>query len=175
MENAAWDVESAQNDGVIHSFLQPLDQKFPMMPRRISASSPLSCWQESWTGRRVVELEGPTRISPDDMAAAFSRLLDRSVRATAVPRDTWAALFASQGAGNAEPRIAMLDGFNQGWIRFESGPDQTRKGTTELETVLRELIARQKKVILTNIVSSDRATTLGGALRPSPGIRHHRL
>jgi uncharacterized protein YbjT (DUF2867 family) len=145
MENAAWDVESAEKEGVIHSFLQPLDQKFPMTATADIGNLAAELMQEKWTGRKVVELEGPKRISPEDVAAAFSRVLGRSVRAQAVPRDTWESTFAANSPGNMKPRIAMLDGFNQGWIRFESGPDQTRKGTTELETVLRDLIARQKK------------------------------
>lgn len=42
-----------------------------------------------------------------------------------------------------EPRIQMLDGFNEGWIRFEEDGNQTSKGIVTLETVLRELIARK--------------------------------
>jgi NAD(P)H dehydrogenase (quinone) len=32
----------------------------------------------------------------------------------------------------------MLDGFNEGWIEFENG---SLKGQTEIETVLRQLVA----------------------------------
>ena len=38
-----------------------------------------------------------------------------------------------------EPRMRMLDGFNEGWISFEGA---TRKGATTLETVLRNLAGR---------------------------------
>ena len=75
--------------------------------------------QQQWHGHRVVELEGPRRVSPNDIAASFARLLNRSVRATIVPRNTWEALFRSQGMKNPTPRIRMLDGFNEGWIAFE--------------------------------------------------------
>jgi NAD(P)H dehydrogenase (quinone) len=44
---------------------------------------------ESWKGNRVVELEGPTRISPNDIAACYAHLLGRAVSPKAVPRDTW--------------------------------------------------------------------------------------
>ncbi len=37
----------------------------------------------------------------------------------------------------------MLDGFNEGWIRFESDEGGTVKGTVALENVLRELIAKR--------------------------------
>jgi NAD(P)H dehydrogenase (quinone) len=95
--------------------------------------------QEQWQGHRVVELDGPRRVSPNDIATSFARLLNRSVRASIVPRNTWEALFRSQGTMNPTPRIPMLDGFNEGWIAFER---DTRKGRVELDTVLGTLIDR---------------------------------
>jgi hypothetical protein len=70
----------------------------------------------NWTGRRIVELEGPRRITPNQIAATFAKILGRPVRMEAVPRDTWERLFASQGTKNPVPRAQMLDGFNEGWI-----------------------------------------------------------
>ena len=92
--------------------------------------------QEKWTGNRVVELEGPQRYSPNDIAACLARLLHTGVRAEAVPRDTWHACFSAQGMKNPEPRMRMLDGFNEGWLSFEY---TARKGWVELEAVLRTL------------------------------------
>jgi uncharacterized protein YbjT (DUF2867 family) len=95
--------------------------------------------QQSWNGNRVVELEGPERISPNDIAASYAHLLGRPISARAVPRDTWEALFRSQGMHNPTPRMRMLDGFNEGWITFEH---DTLKGQVELQTVLRAIIER---------------------------------
>jgi NAD(P)H dehydrogenase (quinone) len=39
-----------------------------------------------------------------------------------------------------EPRIRMLDGFNEGWIEFEHGEAGSTKGDVALETVLRGLM-----------------------------------
>ena len=36
----------------------------------------------------------------------------------------------------------MLDGFNEGWIEFESGEAGSRKGKVDLRTVLQKLIER---------------------------------
>jgi NAD(P)H dehydrogenase (quinone) len=66
-------------------------------------------------------------------------MLGRAVSARAVPRDTWEALFRSQGMHNPMPRMQMLDGFNEGWISFEH---DTLKGRIELQTVLRGIIER---------------------------------
>jgi hypothetical protein len=43
---------------------------------------------------------------------------------------------------NPAPRAQMLDGFNEGWLEFESGEMGSLKGQTGLETVLRQLVAR---------------------------------
>jgi NAD(P)H dehydrogenase (quinone) len=43
---------------------------------------------------------------------------------------------------NPEPRIRMLDGFNEGWIEFAGGEAGSRKGNVSIATVLRTLIER---------------------------------
>jgi NAD(P)H dehydrogenase (quinone) len=141
MENSAWDVASARDDGVIPSFLQPLDRPVPMVATADIGRVGAELLQQSWSGQRVVELEGPRRVTPNDIAAAFSKILDRPVRAEVVPRATWADLFKSQGMKNPTPRIRMLDGFNEGWIEFETGAQGSTKGGVELETVLKDLVA----------------------------------
>jgi NAD(P)H dehydrogenase (quinone) len=57
-----------------------------------------------------------------------------------VPRESRDALFRSQGMQNPVPRIQMLDGFNEGWIEFESGEAGSQKGITSLDSVLKLLI-----------------------------------
>jgi len=41
---------------------------------------------------------------------------------------------------NPMPRIRMIDGFNEGWIDFESGEANSRKTHTTLEAILRSLV-----------------------------------
>lgn len=141
MENAAWDVAPARTTGVIPSFLYPLDKPVPMVATEDIGRVAAELLQETWQGRRVVELEG-ARLSPNDVAAAFARVLGRDVRMDAVPRATWEALFKSQGMKNPVPRAQMLDGFNEGWIDFEGDAASTRKGTVSLDAVLQALVAR---------------------------------
>ena len=99
--------------------------------------------QETWSGHRVVELEGPQRVTPNEIAATFAKLLGSSVRMEVVPRESWEALFKSQGMKNPIPRIRMLDGFNEGWIEFERGEAGSQKGNESLESVLKALIERE--------------------------------
>jgi len=141
MENAAWDVAPARERGVIQSFLQPLDKPFPMVATADIGLHAARTLQETWQGRRVIELEGPSRVTPNDIATAFSAILQRPVRTQAVARDTWEALFVAQGMKHPLPRMQMLDGFNEGWIEFEGGAS-IRKGATTLDSVLRALAAR---------------------------------
>ena len=145
MENSSWDVAPATNSGVIPSFLQPLDKRVPMIATADIGRLAAALLQETWSGHRVVELEGPQRVTPNEIAATFSRLLGRPVKMEVVLRDTWESLFLSQGMKNPTPRIRMLDGFNEGWIEFASGEAGSRKGTVALETVLRSLVERAGK------------------------------
>ena len=93
MENASWDVVPARDQGVIPSFLQPLDKAFPMVATTDIGRVAAELLQETWSGSRVVELEGPERVTPNKMAATFATLLSRQVRIEIVPRESWEALF----------------------------------------------------------------------------------
>ena len=142
MENSSWDLAPAREQGVIPSFLQPLDKPVPMVGTADIGRVAAELLQGNWNGHRVVELEGPERVTPNKIATTFARLLGRPVRMEAVPRGSWEALFKSQGMKNPIPRIRMLDGFNEGWIDFEHGEAGSLKGNVALETVLNALIKR---------------------------------
>lgn len=43
---------------------------------------------------------------------------------------------------NPTPRIQMIDGFNEGWIRFERDGTEYALGETPFETVVAELVKR---------------------------------
>ncbi|HEY2050822.1 MAG TPA: NmrA family NAD(P)-binding protein [Caulobacteraceae bacterium] len=138
MENAAWDVEAARS-GVVPSILQPLDHAIPMVATADIGATAAALLQESWTGVRVAELEGPRRYAAADIGRAFAAALGREVRMEPVPRDTWEQLFRSQGMKHPMPRIRMVDGFNEGWIDFE-GCCEHRRGNVTLEAVIAGLV-----------------------------------
>jgi len=140
-ENSAWDVEPARASGVIPSFLQPLDRPVPMVATDDIGRVAAQLLQDTWTGARVVELEGPRRVSPNEIAAAFADALGKPVQMQTVPRSEWEALFRSQGMQNPLPRMQMIDGFNEGWIEFEA-PPLSMKSSVTLETVIRQLVER---------------------------------
>jgi NAD(P)H dehydrogenase (quinone) len=144
MENAAWDLASARDSGVIQSYLQPLDRAVPMVSTDDVGRAAAALLQEHWEGKRVVELEGPQRVSPNALATAFAKALGTPVRVEAVPRAQWESIFRAQGMKNPTPRIQMIEGFNAGWIDFADSGAQVRKGSTSIGQAITSLVQRQR-------------------------------
>jgi NAD(P)H dehydrogenase (quinone) len=141
MENAAADMEAARS-GVIPSLLQPLDHAIPMVATVDIGRAAAELLRETWSGVRLVELEGPQRYSARDIGTAFAAALGREMQMDPVPRETWEALLRSQGVKHPMPRMRMVDGFNEGWIDFEGGGEH-RKGTTTLDAVIAGLVNKE--------------------------------
>ena len=142
VENVAWDIEGARASGELPGLLQPVGRRISMVATADVAHAAATLLQEASTGHRVVELEGPVRVSPADLADALGRALGREVVATVVPRTAWEARFREQGMRHPEPRMRMLDGFNEGWIAFDPQSPRLRKGTTSVQSVIDGLARR---------------------------------
>jgi uncharacterized protein YbjT (DUF2867 family) len=142
VENVAWSVATARATGVLPSQLQPVERAIPMVSTADVArtAARLLC-DSSASGHRVVELEGPCRVSPADLARALARSLGRPVHAEAIARDVWEAGFRAQGMTNPLPRIRMLDGFNEGWIAFED-ESAVLRGQVEPEAAVAAIVER---------------------------------
>ncbi len=124
MENAAWDIQPAFDTGRLNSFLQPVDRPIAMVSVEDVGRVVAETLVTPSTGHCVIELEGPKRYAPIDVAAALQTLVRRPVRTSAVPRSDWSAAFEAQGASPeaAALRAEMLDGFNSGHVDFAGGP-----------------------------------------------------
>jgi NAD(P)H dehydrogenase (quinone) len=144
MENSAWDVAPAREQGKLYSFLQPLDRSFALVATEDIGRAGAQTLLEDWTGHRRIEVGGPRRYSPNDIAAAFSAALGKPVEGVVVPRDTWKAMFVAQGTAEnrTAPRIEMLDAFNSGWIDFGVPGTEKFTGTTKIETAIRALCSK---------------------------------
>lgn len=139
LDNLGWDIAQAREQGVLSSFLQPLDRAVPMVATADVGRVAADLLVHDGAIEPIVELEGPERVSPDAIAAALSKALGRPVHAEAVPRETWGALFRAQGTQDPMPRIQMLDGFNEGWIAFEGSDATLLKGRIGLAEVIQAL------------------------------------
>jgi uncharacterized protein YbjT (DUF2867 family) len=149
MENIRWDVAQAQHQGRLLSYLQPLDRAIPMVSTDDIGRTIAGTLVETWFGRRVIEVEGPRRYSPLDMAQALAAVLEHDVETTAVPREQWIARFENEGmpVDRTGPRVAMLDGFNSGWIGFENGTTEHVRGNIPLGYVADELVSASLDVV----------------------------
>jgi NAD(P)H dehydrogenase (quinone) len=141
MENAAGDVDAALN-GAIRSYLQPLDRRLAMVSVQDIGRVVADLLMDTRMAPGVVELEGPERYSATDLAAVFSKVLERDVSVGAIPNKDWEVIFRAEGMRHPLARVKMLEGFGQGWLDFESPVADHRFGATNLETVVRELVGR---------------------------------
>jgi NAD(P)H dehydrogenase (quinone) len=138
MENAGWDVAPARRTGVIDSFV---DRAIPMIATADIGRLAAGTLTQPWTGKRLLELEGPGLVGPKDIAAGLGRALNKSVDARQVPRGQWEAMFKAQGTAWPEPRLQMLDGFNTGWIDFErSANTEQHRGRTFFDELALKLV-----------------------------------
>jgi NAD(P)H dehydrogenase (quinone) len=140
LDNAAFDVASARSAGRIDSFLQPPDKQYPMVAARDVGFVASELLLDTWSGHRVVELEGPRRVTPNEIAQAFSTSLGIPIAARVVLHQDWEKLFRAQSMQNPTPRMQMLDGFNEGWIAFSDGGRHVRRGSTTLEQVIASIV-----------------------------------
>jgi len=140
MENVGWDIDRAREQGVISCFLQPLDKAMPTVATADVGRVAAELLRQDWSGKRVVELEGPDWVTQNEIASELAKALHRPVRAEAVPRESWGAIFRAQGMRDPIPRIQMLDGFNEGWIKFEGNGATLIKGNTSLLEVIQNLV-----------------------------------
>jgi NAD(P)H dehydrogenase (quinone) len=142
MENIAWDIAPARTTGLLHSYLHPLDRAIPMVSTADIGHVAACRLRQRWSGRKVVEIEGPARYSPADLASILAQALHRPVKPVAVPPQTWEETFRQQGTIDPSPRIDMLNGFNNGWIDFEGAPGEHLAGETTMEEAVAALLPR---------------------------------
>ncbi len=138
MENFAGMLPHIRETGVLPSMLAPLDRAVPMVATVDVGRAVADILRQDWSGQRVIELEGPRRYAPHDVATAFAAALGRSVTAQALPPSEWGAVYLSWGLTppSAQAMAEMLNGFNTGWISYEGSEADTIHGATPLEAVL---------------------------------------
>jgi NAD(P)H dehydrogenase (quinone) len=141
MENTAWDIPTARDQGKLFSYLHPLDRKYPMVATADIGQAGANVLLQQWSGNRYIEVAGPQQYSPLDIARELGAVVKRNVETVLVPRTTWVQNFVEQGTpeDRTAPRVEMIDGFNSGWIHFNVPGTEHYTGTTELKTVLESL------------------------------------
>lgn len=146
MENWAWVAPAAANDGVLPSFLSPLDRTIPMVSAADIGHAAAEAMLDGDTVGRVIELAGPRPCSPNDAAAAFTKALGRPVTAVALPEAQWPAVLAGShfSPRTIESWVELFGGFNSGWIDFEHGRSVVR-GRVSIDDAVGAIV-REKSI-----------------------------
>jgi uncharacterized protein YbjT (DUF2867 family) len=142
-----WDgmLDSVRATGKLPTMF-PADMPIPMVaPKdlgRIAADRLMTGPED--TGIRYVE--GPRRYSSAEVAHAFSQALGRPVTVDVTPRERWKQAFQAMGFSDAAAEsyagmtAASVDG------NFDT-PEEPLRGSTTLETYIRDLVAGNGKAV----------------------------
>lgn len=142
MENWGRMAGAVKEGAVLPSMHHPVGTPFPSVSARdvgrIAGELLLGPWRP---GRRIVHVEGPRRISAEDVASAFGVLLGRKVTAVPVPRTEWLSRLAATGMSE-QTALAIADTFvasNAGIIDVDPLQPEVVRGRTEIADALRSL------------------------------------
>jgi uncharacterized protein YbjT (DUF2867 family) len=139
VENWGALVQPVKNDGVLPSFLAA-DKRIPSVSTPDIGKVVAQALIDGPRGVRVIELSGPTDVSPNDVAATFSRLLGKPVTVAQPPLDAVVPTFISLGASENIAGLfrELYEGMAQGKVAAE--PGEHVRGTTPLDVTLRALL-----------------------------------
>ena len=141
-ENFLFGLQVAQG-GTLPVFYNPTSRKSAMVATNdigVQVASLLS--GPAWSGHRVIELG--SMVSADEVAGQLGEILNRDVKAFAVPRAGWAQAFEQFGVpkGHTGPAEEMYEAVNAGWMELGTEGTEHVPGTTSA----RDVFAAAQKV-----------------------------
>jgi uncharacterized protein YbjT (DUF2867 family) len=134
-ENFLYGLQIAQG-GTLPVFYNPADRKSTMVATNdIGAEVATLLTGSAWSGQRVVELG--SMVSADEVAAQLGDVLNRDVKAFAVPRTGWSEAFEQFGVpkGHTGPAEEMYEAVNAGWMALGLEGTEHVAGTTSARDV----------------------------------------
>jgi uncharacterized protein YbjT (DUF2867 family) len=139
VENWGAVLHPVKQDGVLPTFIAA-DRATPMVSTKDIGTTAARALLDGPRGFRAIELAGPTDPTPRQVAAVFSKLLDRPIQVVEAPLDAVVPTFTSFGFSQnmAELYREMYEGIANGRVDFES-PNPVR-GSETLETTLGALL-----------------------------------
>ncbi|WP_353719779.1 NmrA family NAD(P)-binding protein [Dyadobacter sp. 676] len=132
-------LESAGETGILPTFF-PTDLKIPMICPSDVGHFAAEVLLNDASDMTIYELYGPASYSSDDVAAAFSEVLGKKVKAQQIPRNQWAGALGSIGFSRDGIRnfIEMTDAVISG----KSTPEGNGTVTAEMGTTLEEYLEK---------------------------------
>jgi len=133
MENWAGALAVAAKDGVLPSFLAPLDQAIAMVSASDIGRVCADTLMAGANAPRITELHGPQEYSPNSIAEEAAAVLKRDVSSVSVPESDWTSTLSKWGFSPhaIETWGEMIRGFNSGHIVFEGGTCTPVFGTVD--------------------------------------------
>jgi len=140
LENYGAALPAAKNDGVLPSFL-PADLSHAVVTTTDIGRTAAEALLGGPKGRRVVELSGPSDVTPADVAAALAELLRRAVKVVEAPLDAVVPTFMSFGMSQhmAELYREMYASFVAGALGWEGKGERVR-GSIGVKEGLRAML-----------------------------------
>ncbi|MDR6497151.1 uncharacterized protein YbjT (DUF2867 family) [Burkholderia ambifaria] len=129
-ENFLYSLDVAQG-GTLPVYYNPTSRKSTMVATDdVGAEVATLLTGPAWSGHRVVELG--SMVSADEVAAQLGEVLQRDVKAFAIPRAGWPAAFEQFGIPNGQTGSAeaMFDAVNAGWMDLGVAGTEHVVGTT---------------------------------------------
>jgi uncharacterized protein YbjT (DUF2867 family) len=129
-ENFLYGLHVAQG-GTLPVYYNPTNRKSTMVATNdIGAEVATLLTGPAWSGHRVIELG--SMVSADEVAAQLGDVMQREVKAFAVPRAEWPAAFEQFGIpkGQTGPAEAMFEAVNAGWMDLGVAGTEHVAGTT---------------------------------------------
>jgi uncharacterized protein YbjT (DUF2867 family) len=130
--------------GTLPVYYDPTNRKSTMVASDdIGAEVATLLTGRPWSGRRVIELG--SMVSADEVAAQLGEVMQRDVKAFAVPRADWPAAFEQFGIPKGQTGQAeeMFEAVNAGWMDLGVESTEHVAGTTSASDVF---AAAQKAV-----------------------------
>ncbi|MDB5360682.1 MAG: hypothetical protein JWO51_1979 [Rhodospirillales bacterium] len=134
-ENFLYGLHVAQG-GTLPVYYNPTDRKSTMVATNdIGAEVATLLTGPAWSGRRFVELG--SMVSADEVAAQLGGVMQRDVKAFAVPRAGWPAAFEQLGIpkGQTGPAEEMYEAVNAGWMDLGVEGTEHVEGATSPRSV----------------------------------------
>jgi len=129
-ENFLYGLHVAQG-GTLPVYYNPTSRKSAMVATDdIGAEVATLLTGPAWSGHRVVELG--SMVSADEVAAQLGEVMQRDVKAFAIPRVGWPAAFEQFGIpkGQTGPAEAVFEAVNAGWMDLGVEGTEHVAGTT---------------------------------------------
>ncbi|MDR6288448.1 uncharacterized protein YbjT (DUF2867 family) [Inquilinus ginsengisoli] len=134
-ENFLYGLHVAQG-GTLPVYYTPTNRKSTMVATNdIGAEVATLLIGPAWSGSRIVELG--SMVSADEVAAQLGEVVQRDVKAFAVPRAGWPAALEQLGIpkGQTGPAEAMFEAVNAGWMDLGVRDTEHVAGTTSARDV----------------------------------------